>query len=134
MALNNNQKTSILVFSAAFMTYWLFIRQRINPKSNPEKKADKLSMDGFTEKDDPIKRKTIKAPVINPRELSNPKIANAFNVMKAYIAAYNAGEKLSDLREMSEEMRRKFGMNVYQKPDGRVAVSDYTGQDIIVND
>ena len=133
MELSNNQKTAIMVFSAALLTFWFVVKPRIKIKKSAEKKPQTASMDGFTEKDNPLKRTPIAAAIIHPRELRNPKIANAYNAMKAYIAAYNAGESLSDIKEMVKDIRRQFGIDVYRKPDGRVAVSDATGQDIMIN-
>jgi hypothetical protein len=92
-------------------------------------------MDGFTDKeDDVVSRQPIKVPSINPSELKNRKVFDAFNALKAYITAWNAGESKADLNQMAKDIRFRYSVNVYRKSDGRLAVSDAAGNDIIVND
>jgi hypothetical protein len=135
MAMNTSEKTAVLVFSASFVVFWFLIKPRIRLKKSGTGSAGKASMDGFTDKeDDVVSRQPIKVPSINPSELKNRKVFDAFNALKAYITAWNAGESKADLNQMAKDIRFRYSVNVYRKSDGRLAVSDAAGNDIIVND
>lgn len=132
--MNTSEKTAVLVFSSSLLVFWFFIKPRIKVKKTGSS-SGKASMDGFTEnEDDMVNRKPIKSPSINPGELKSKKVIDAFNAMKAYITAWNAGESKADLNQMVKDIRFRYSVNVYKKSDGRIAVSDAAGNDIIVND
>lgn len=135
MSMNANEKTAVMVFSASLLVFWFFIKPKIKVKKATSDDGGKLSMDGFTEpEDDVVSRQPVKVPSINPAELKNKKVFDAFNALKAYVTAWNAGESKADLAQMVKDIRRRYSVSVYRKADGRIAVSDITGNDIIVND
>ncbi len=131
----NKEKTAIVLFGSAIFLWFFFLKEKIKPKEL--KLTSTVSMDGNSKDELPeidVNRIPIKSPTINPKELEkSQKVSDAYNALAAYIAAYNAGEKQSDLDTMVRDMRSQMGMNVYKRRDGRMAVSDTSGKDIIVN-
>lgn len=136
MELNNNQKTAILVFSASLLAFLFFVKPGLKaPGTKKKHSGNTSSMDGFSESEDITKRQPIKEPTINAKELKKSQVVNdAYTALKTYVAAWNAGEKQSDLNQLVRDLRRSFSVTVYKKADGRIAVCDIKGKDILIND
>lgn len=134
MAMTNKEKTAFLVFGAAAFVFFFFVKAKIKaPGEKDKKESEQASADGFTE-DDVAKRIPIKKPTINPKELkTSQKVNDAYHALCAYIAAYNAGESMEDLNQLVKDLKRRYSVKVYKRGDGRWAVSDSFGNDIIVN-
>jgi hypothetical protein len=135
MEMGNSEKTALLVFGSALLVYFFFVKTKIKAPGDKDVKdsGDKASADGFTE-DDVAKRVPIKKPTINPKDLkTSQKVNDAYHALCAYIAAYNAGESMADLNQLVKDLKRRYSVRVYKRTDGRWAVSDSFGNDIIVN-
>ncbi len=133
MAMSNNEKTAFLVFGAATFVYFFFVKAKIKAPGEKDKKEDQSGTGGLTE-DDVTQRTPIKKPTINPKELkTSQKVNDAYNALCDYIAAYNAGESMEDLNQLVKDLKRRYSVKVYKRGDGRWAVSDSFGNDIIVN-
>lgn len=134
MAMSNNEKTAFLVFASAAFVFFFFVKAKIKaPGERDKKEVGKNTEEGYTE-DDVAQRIPIKKPTINPKELkTSQKVNDAYHALCAYIAAYNAGESMEDLNQLVKDLKRRYSVKVYKRGDGRWAVSDSFGNDIIVN-
>lgn len=133
--MSNNEKTALLVFGSALFVFFFFVKAKIKAPGEKDAKdaGDQSSADGFTE-DNVAARVPIKKPTINQKELQkSQKVNDAYNALCAYIAAYNAGETMADLNQLVKDLKRRYSVRVYKRSDGRWAVSDSFGNDIIVN-
>lgn len=131
MELNDNQKTAILVFSVTMLAYLFFVKEKIRLPGAAKAKANSESADD----EDISDREPMKEPSINPQELKKSRmVLNAFNSLNAYIKAYNAGESQKDLDQMVVDLKKMYNVKIYKKPDGRMAVADGVGKDILIND
>lgn len=123
--LSDSAKKALLVFGVAFAVFILF---------RPKMKKQNTLKQGGASVPEPKERKKIAMPTLNAKDVkNNTKAKNAFIVMKAYVAAYNNNEPQSALDELNKEFSKEYALRVYHKPDGRIAVCDLGGRDIIVN-
>jgi len=134
MALDNNEKTGLFVFSAVLIVYFFFVKEKIKAPGAKAEASGTASIDGFS--DDVKTRPTLKTPSMDPQQLRkcSKGVQDAYNCMKAYVAAYNAKEPQTELNQLVKDMKRRYSVTVYIKPDGRAAVCDRTGKDILIND
>lgn len=121
-----NIAKAILVFGAGYVIFRLTRpakRKTFTPGAKEMKEVE------------PDVRTPIKAPTMSAKDAkANPTAAKAFTALKAYIAAYNAGEPQDKLDEVNKEIANDMGMTVYRRRgDNKLAVKDLSGKDIIVN-
>ena len=118
---------ALFIFTAGFLLFWV-----VRPKF---KKADSDKVNLTSDADNPKDRKKLDSPTMSAKDAKvNPKAANAFAALKAYIAAYNNSEPQSVLDELNRELAKEFKVKVYKrKSDGRLVVCDLDGKEIIVN-
>lgn len=128
MSTQDQQVTALIVTVVGLAIAYLII-----PKP---KAAMALASNESIREESADKRKKMKAPTMSKTDAkNNPTAVKAFTVLKAYIAAYNAGEKQSVLDELNEEAKKQYGMIVYrQRASGRLAVKDLDDKDIIINE
>lgn len=131
-SLTNDQKTAFLVFSTSIVFFFLFVRTRIKAPGTSTKNEDTADASGKVE--DIAARKPIAKPTIDKKKIKSQLVLDAYNSLCAYISAYNAGETQDDLNQMVKDMRRRYSVRVYKRSDGRWAVADTAGKDIIINE
>ena len=134
--MTNTEKTALLTFGASILVFFFFIKPKIKaPGSKKEDTTeDEKDSSGNAIEDDVAARTPIVKPTINPKELQkSQKVKDAYDALCIYIAAYNAGESMSDLNQLVKDLKRRFSAKVYKRSDGRWAVADSFGKDIIVN-
>jgi len=124
--MNDSLKKAAFVFGVGYLIFWLF-----KPKSRKSFEKGKTAMQEL----DPKERTPITEPTMSKKDAkANPTASKAFTALKAYIAAYNAGEPQSALDELNIELGKEMGMNVYRRrQDNKLAVKDLNDKDIIVN-
>lgn len=118
---------ALFIFSVGFALFLV-----VKPKF---KKSDSDKVNFTNEADSPKDRKKLDLPTMNAKDAkANPKAANAFAALKAYVAAYNNSEPQSVLDELNRELVKEFKVKVYKrKSDGKLVVCDLDGKEIIVN-
>lgn len=118
---------ALFIFSVGFALFWV-----VKPKF---KKSDSDKVNFTSEADNPKDRKKLDSPTMSAKDAkTNPKAANAFAALKAYVAAYNNSEPQSVLDELNRELAKEFKVKVYKrKSDGKLVVCDLDGKEIIVN-
>lgn len=123
-----DQKKALFVFGMAAFLFLLV-------KPALKKKQTTTSIKYFDEEEKPTQRKKMNEPTMSEKtQKSSPKIKNSFLALKAYIAAYNAGEPQSALDELNRELAKEYSVRVYRrKSDGKLVVCDLTGTEILVN-
>lgn len=124
--MNESLKKAVFVFGVGYFVFWLF-----KPKSRKSFEVGKTAVKEV----DPKERTPITEPTMSKKDAkANPTAAKAFTALKAYIAAYNAGEPQSALDELNVELGKEYGLNVYRRrQDNKLAVKDLNDKDIIVN-
>jgi hypothetical protein len=118
---------ALFIFTSGFLLFWIF-----KPKF---KKPDTDNINFSSNEDSPKNRKKVEEPTMSQKDAKkNPKAANAFGALKAYISAFNAGEPQSVLDELNRELSKEFSVKVYRrKSDGKLVVCDLSGKEILVN-
>lgn len=123
--MNESIKKALLVFTGGIALFLLF-----KPKSMSVKK---LLNGAAIPEDDPKKRTPLKEPKVNPADIKGNKAAqSAFTALKAYVAAYNAGETQEKLSELNTEIGKEYGLTVYRRGlDKKVVVANLSGKIIL---
>lgn len=118
---------ALFIFTSGFLLFWIF-----KPKF---KKTNTDNINFSSDEESPNDRKKVSEPTMSQSDAKkNPKAANAFGALKAYISAYNAGEPQSVLDELNREISKEFEVKVYRrKSDGKLVVCDLSGKEILVN-
>jgi hypothetical protein len=118
---------ALFIFTAGFLLFWV-----VKPKF---KKTNNDKANLTTDADNPKDREKLDSPTMSAKDAKkNPKAANAFAALKAYIAAYNNKEPQSVLDELNRELAKEFKVKVYKrKSDGKLVVCDLDGKEVIVN-
>jgi len=118
---------ALFILTSGFLLFWIF-----KPKF---KKPDTDNINFSSDEESPKDRKKVSEPTMSQKDAKkNPKAANAFGALKAYISAYNAGEPQSVLDELNREISKEFEVKIYRrKSDGKLVVCDLSGKEILVN-
>ncbi len=129
--LTDSAKKALLVFGSGFLLFMLFRKSANKIKNNVGDGTD-LPFDGVPE---PKNRKKVPNPKLNPKDVGrNKKAKDALTALKAFIAAYNAGESQAALNELNREISKEMGLRVYRKAStGNFIVTDLSGKEIMSN-
>jgi hypothetical protein len=116
---NDSLKQLILITGVSLLIFWIF-----KPKGDGEGKSIFSSSSG---------RKIIRKPILSEDDLQDDYLRSAYECLCAYIDAYNEQESDKVLIEMKDDFKTDIGIVIYEDANGKLAVRDTEGNDILVN-
>lgn len=122
---NETIKKLIVILGISFVIFW-FIK--------PKKNGSVFSFNTGSDKTDKSEKKGfIKKPFLSEKDLEYPHLKLAYECLCAYIDAYNEGESEAALEAINNGFQKEIGIEIYTDENGKMAVKDASGNNVLVN-
>ncbi len=116
--MDTDLKHLLIIIPASVVIFWVF-----------KPRADGKGI--FASLGTARKREDLTMPVLDEDAMQSEDLRTAYTCLSSYIEAWNAGEDDATLEELKKEFKDEFNMVIYKAANGKMAVRDTEGHDIL---